>query len=108
MKPGHLYKLEVESHGSQVRVTLNGVPVLEARLNYNLVKGQSGLWACSETDVRISDFEVTPESPKLFVIMQFSPRYDELYEEVIETVGEELGFNVIRGDEAIGPGHHPS
>jgi hypothetical protein len=52
----------------------------------------------------VLDFAIASQKPKLFVIMQFSPPFDELYTDVIQPVGIAAGFAVIRADEIQGPG----
>ena len=101
---GLRYDLEVSVTGSRVVMNLNGVRALEARLPFPLPYGQAGVWATGPTDITVLDFAVAAQKPKLFVIMQFSPPFDELYTDVIQPVGTAAGFSVIRADEIQGPG----
>ena len=48
--------------------------------------------------------DVSEEKPKLFVIMQFSAPFNELYSDVILPVGTDAGFAVVRADEIYAPG----
>jgi len=98
------YEFEVQVIGSRVALSLNGVRALEANLPYSLPRGQAGIWAMGPTDITFSEFTVVAEKPKLFVIMQFSAPFDELYSDVIQPVGTENGFAVVRADELHGPG----
>jgi hypothetical protein len=104
LQSGVPYEFEVRVMGSRVEISLNGVRALEANLPYSLPRGQAGIWAMGPTDIKFSDFTVTAEKPKLFVIMQFSAPFNELYSDVIQPVGTEAGFIVVRADELYGPG----
>ena len=70
--------------------TLSGLPV--------------GLWCMSQSDIVISDYEIIPEAPTAFVVMQFSQPYNELYTQVIKPICNEFGIEAMRADEAYGPG----
>ncbi|MDD8018860.1 MAG: hypothetical protein PHP42_10845 [Bacteroidota bacterium] len=98
------YRLKVSANGSRVSVNLDGVDVVSVNLPFALPRGQAGLWCYGQKDVRISSFQVTREKPKAFVVMQFTPPYNELYTDVIKPVCEELGLRAVRADEEFGPG----
>ncbi len=42
--------------------------------------------------------------PKIFVMMPLAEPFDTLYREVINPVATDLGFEVVRVDEVVGPG----
>lgn len=98
------YRLQVKVTGSRALVSLNQVNLIDTNLRATLPVGQTGVWAMSSNDVSFSDFDVEPALPKLFVIMQFTEPFNELYTDVIQPIAEELGFNVARADETYGPG----
>lgn len=102
--PGRPYHLQAQVTGSRVKVSLDGIQVLDSNLPFTLPRGQSGIWASGRLDISFSDYNVEPELPKLFVVMQFTTPFDELYLDVIKPVGEDLGFIVARADETHGPG----
>ena len=104
LKPNKDYKLEVEFKGSTVTLKVDGITVLVSTLPYNLPISQTGLWCQSEHDITIKNFTVKKETPKAFVVMQFSSPYNELYEDVIKKVCKDFDLNVIRADETYGPG----
>ena len=78
--------------------------MLDAVLPFALPHGQTGIWAKGLFNISFSDYDVEPEVPKLFVIMQFSAPFDELYSDVIKPAAEDLGFTVARADDTYGPG----
>ena len=104
LKPNKVYKLEVEFKGSTVTLKVDGITVLVTTLPFNLPISQTGLWCQSEHDITIKNFTVKKETPKAFVVMQFSSPYNELYEDVIKKVCKDFDLNVIRADETYGPG----
>jgi len=95
----------VTAAGSRVSVSLDGVNVLQTDLPFPLPSGQPGIWARGLDDIEISSFTVQRRPPTVFVVMQFTPPYDELYRDVIKPVCEEiLGVAVVRADDIAGPG----
>ena len=104
LKSGHSYHLRAQVTGSRVRMDLDGIQVLDAVLPFALPHGQTGIWAKGLFNISFSDYDVEPEVPKLFVIMQFSAPFDELYSDVIKPVAEDHGFTVARADDTYGPG----
>lgn len=104
LEPDRLYHLEVRVAGSRVLMKLDGIHIVETNLSFPLPRGQTGVWAIGPNDIAVSDFDVRPEQPKLFVIMQFTPPFNELHSDVIIPVGREAGFSVVRADETYGPG----
>lgn len=98
------YKFEVSMMGSEVVVSIDGVRVLSTNLPFPLPRGQAGIWAMGPNDIHVKQFAITSLKPRIFVIMQFTPPFNELYAEVIQPIGQELGFDVVRADETYGPG----
>ena len=104
LRPDTEYKLNVRVVGSRVIVTLNDIQIIDTNLTFALPRGQTGVWAMGQFDIAVKDFDVVTEKPRLFVVMQFSDPFNELYSDVIQSVGDELGFAVSRADETYGPG----
>jgi hypothetical protein len=104
LKPNKVYKIELELKGSLARLRVDGINVVSTNLPYNLPMSQVGLWCQSEGDIIVRKFKVEKETPKAFVVMQFSSPYNELYEDVIKKVCSDLNLLVVRADETYGPG----
>ena len=104
LKPERPYHLQATVIGSRVTLTLDGIQVIDTNIPFTLPRGQTGIWATGRNDISFADYDVEPERPKLFVVMQFTEPFNELYSDVIQPVGEELGFIVARADETHGPG----
>lgn len=104
LMPNRSYNLRVSVQGSRVTVTIDGVDVLSATLPFSLPRGQTGIWCTGNTDIRIRNYQVLRESAKVFVIMQFTPPYNELYTDVIVPVCKGLDLISVRADETYGPG----
>lgn len=98
------YDFQVLASGSRVLITLDTIRVIDTNLPFSLPRGQAGIWAMGSHDIAFSDFEIEAERPKLFVVMQFSDPFNELYRDVIKPVGDDLGFDVVRADDTYGPG----
>lgn len=98
------YDFRVSVHGSRVTVTVDDVRLIETNLPVSLPHGQAGIWAVGPHDVAFEDFSVETELPRLFVVMQFTQPFNELYTDVIKPVGEASGFQVVRADETYSPG----
>lgn len=104
LTPDRTYRLEAWASGSAVKVSVDGVRVLSSTLPVPLPASQSGLYFHGETEITVSKFKVTSTKPKAFVVMQFTPPYNELYEQVIGPVCQEFGLQAERADEHSGPG----
>lgn len=104
LQANRAYKIEVELKGSTVTLVVDGITLLITYLPFNLPISQTGIWCQSEDDIVIKNFEVKKETPKAFIVMQFSSPYNELYEDVIKKVCNTFDLSVVRGDETYGPG----
>jgi len=104
LKANKSYRIEVEYKGSTVTLKVDGITILITTLPFNLPISQTGLWCQSEEDIVIKKFTVKKETPKAFVVMQFSSPYNELYEDVIKKICNTFDLNVVRADETYGPG----
>ena len=104
LKPNRSYNLRVLVRGSRVIVTIDAVDALIATLPFPLPMGQTGIWCMGYTDIRIRNYRVSRERAKVFVVMQFTPPYNELYSDVIVPVCDDLGLIAVRADETYGPG----
>lgn len=89
------FKINVE--GSLITMYVNNVVMCEA--NQSLKETPIEFVISSDGDWVLSNIKIERSSPKLFVVMQFSHEYNELYEEVIKPVSEEFGYECIRADE---------
>ena len=98
------YELKVQVIGSRVKVTVDGVDVVEAVIPFSLSPGQAGIWCSDVNPIYISGYHVSTVKPTAFIVMQFSKPYNELYAEVIKPVCESFGVTAVRGDEEFGPG----
>ncbi len=57
-----------------------------------------------EGDIEISNYSVAAQKPKVFVVMQFENKFDELYFEVIKKICLEFGCEPLHIDEKLGSG----
>jgi hypothetical protein len=104
ISPDREYILSVSVFGQRVVLKVNGVPVVDTVLPVALNGRPIGLYTMSKGKVTFSDFHVSPQKPKAFVVMQFSAPYNELYDSVIKPVCLDQKIDVIRVDEKYGPG----
>lgn len=99
------YDLKVALYGSRLSLGVDGVTVAAASVRPSRSgRRQVGLWFLSSSTVTVRDFRVESEKPKAFVVMQFSPPYDDVYSEVIKSVSGRFTLETIRADELYGPG----
>ena len=95
----HPYDLMVKVLGSQISPRVDGVEVLQTQLPIPLPGSQVGVWCLSDAEIRVSNFSVVSQIPRIFVVMQFSSPFNEIYLEVIQQVCRELGLEPRRADE---------
>jgi len=107
LSPDHAYEISVTVSGQRIRLTVDGVRVLNHILDTPLTGGQVGLFAFGEEPVEFSKVAVVDGSAgAVFVVMKFSEPYAQLYEKVINPVASEpeFGLRVYKADEVFGPG----
>jgi len=102
--PEREYKLKVAVTGHRLNMFVDGVKVLEHVVLGPLLEGQTGLFANGPGTATFSKVVVCPVRPKVFVIMQFSDRYKQLYSKVIKPVTNEFKLDAYHVGEVFGPG----
>jgi hypothetical protein len=98
------YEVSAAITGQRIRLTVDGVRVLDHRLGKPLSGGQLGLFAWGQEPVRFMDFRVELRPGTVFVVMQFSEPYKQLYEQVIEPVSASFGLLAYHIGDVSGPG----
>jgi hypothetical protein len=89
--------IKVEVEGSSIKLFANNIILCET--NNSIKHSPIEFNLCSNEDFEIYGIEVKAKQPELFVVMQFSQEYNDLYSDVIQPVAKECGFACIRGDE---------
>jgi hypothetical protein len=97
------YALDVSIKGQELRVSVDGVRVLELLMPRPLEGKQTGLIAAGSHSVQFSNFAVAADRPRAFVAMEYREPYDTFYREVIKPQAEK-SYDVVRIDEKSGPG----
>lgn len=98
------YKIEARLVGQRLSLLVNDVRVFEHLLEQPLTSGQVGLYAWGNHSVKFSDMAVRKVAGKVFVVMQFSEPYQQLYSEVVQPVAKEFGLQAYHVGEVFGPG----
>jgi hypothetical protein len=98
------YHLWIERIATTVTMKVNGVVVLKTNLPWHLPQSQVGLWCLSSSQVEISEFRVTRQSPRAFVVMQFSEPFNSLFQDVIVPICMRNRVEAHRADDTVGPG----
>jgi hypothetical protein len=104
LESGRGYLLEVKVVGQKVRISVDGVKVIDHILSGPLAGPQVGLSAAGGSPVSFSGFELFLEQPRVFVAMQFGEPFDTIYRDVVRPEGDKLHLRMVRGDELAGPG----
>jgi len=94
------YDIKVTISGSIITMSVDGVNLIRSRLPISFVQSQVGLFCMGLNDISITNFEVTSNKPKAFVVMQFSAPYNDVYLDVIKNICHELDVEVLRIDES--------
>jgi hypothetical protein len=102
--PNHKYKVSVEINGSKAALDVNGVRVFDHVLERPISNSQIGLFAWGKGAIEFSDASVSRDQGTVFVVMQFSGPYQELYEQVIQPVAKDFGLRAYHAGEVFGPG----
>ena len=98
------YDVEVDIRGQRLRLTVDGIELIDQHLPHPLEGDQAGLFAWGPGPVTFQNVEWSGVRPKAFVVMQFTEPFDSLYAEVIRPVCEALQFDAYRADDVFRPG----
>ena len=98
------YSVTADVRGQRLRLTVDGIPVIDQHLPHPLEGYQPGLFAWGRGPVTFRSVDWSMDRPRAFVVMQFTEPFDSLYSEVIRPVCEESGFQPYRADEVFRPG----
>jgi hypothetical protein len=90
-------KVIILIQGSKIDLYVNEVKVCSGLAQ--IVRAQLAFYIYGTKEVLVENFRVDKSAPKAFVVMQFSPEYNELYEEVIKPNCKKFGLEVIRADD---------
>ncbi|MDX2135271.1 MAG: hypothetical protein SFV52_10800 [Saprospiraceae bacterium] len=90
------FSCRTEVIGSNIKLYVNEVLMCEHTVS--IKESPFELYVASDGEVEVFGIQIYRERPKIFVVMQFSKEYDELFEEVIKPVVEKMGYDCIRGD----------
>lgn len=101
---GQEHEIEVRVRGQRLRLSVNNIRIFEHVLETPFTMGQIGLYAWGKHKVTFKNMIVKQVPGKVFVVMQFSEPYQQLYSEVIQPVCEEFGLHAYHVGEVFGPG----
>ncbi|MFZ1685296.1 MAG: hypothetical protein WAU88_14365 [Candidatus Zixiibacteriota bacterium] len=104
LHPGTAYRLMVSVEGQRVKLYVNEAQLIEHVMSTPLPQGQIGLFAWGKRPVNFSDAQLLTKAPEVFVVMQFSDTYRDLYSDVIKPVTESFGLSAYHVGEVYGPG----
>lgn len=97
-------KLRIDLRGQRVRLTVDGVTVIEQNLPHPLLGDQVGVFAWGPSPVAFSGFATASSSPRAFVIMQFTEPFNSFFRHVIQPVAKRLGLEAYRASDVYKPG----
>ena len=99
------YQVEAQLDGYKLTLSVDRVPVLVHTMSQPLEPGQVGIFAAGRCGaVEFGSVEVSAQVPSAFVVMQFTPQFDALYEDVIRPVCVNLGVEAYRSSDIYRPG----
>lgn len=100
----HPYDVTVGVSGQRLSLSVDGIRVLVHDLPQPLEMGHAGLFAWGSGAVTFETVVVSARLPSAFVVMQFTPPFDELFEDVIRPVCAEQGIEAYRASDIYRPG----
>jgi hypothetical protein len=104
LEPGRPYRITVRVAGQRLSLTVDQVRVLEVQLDSPLPDGQVGLFAWGTAEVIFKTPSFVARPARVFVVMQFSEPYQDLYNDVIRPVAAEFGLDAYHVGDVFGPG----
>lgn len=98
------YEVSVTTTGQRLTLSVADVRVFERVLEAPIPDGQVGLFAWGKERVEFSNVVVREVPGRVFVVMQFSKPYEQLYVDVIQPVAESFGLKAYHVADVYGPG----
>lgn len=98
------YEIETRLQGQRLYLTVNKVRIFRYVLEQPLTSSQVGLFGWGNQPVKFSNIAVNKVSGKVFVVMQFSEPYQQLYSEVLQPVAKEFALQAYHAGENFGSG----
>lgn len=102
--PNKNFELQVTVQGSKLELFIDGISVKKVSLPASYPEGPIGIWCQSSKPIEIQNFVVEETTPTAFVIMQFSPPYNDLFDNIIEPICRDYQIKAQRSDLMFGPG----
>lgn len=96
------YSVEVKVTGSRINLFINGVSVCSTVSNIS--KCQPAFYIIGNDDIKIDNIKIISSPIQAFVVMQFTPEFNDLYIEVIKPTVEGFGIECIRADDIYNSG----
>lgn len=99
------YHVKATLAGSRLTLSVDEIDIATVQLPVSLPSSQVGIWCMARKGkLRIGNYHIKTARPKIFMVMEYSSPYNEIYTEVIKRISNEFGVDIIRGDESAGPG----
>ncbi|QNF17185.1 hypothetical protein FT669_09040 [Aeromonas jandaei] len=96
------YEIRVLCRANQTKYYVNNVEMLS--WNYQVTRSPIAFNVFGSGSAEIYDISVLDDKPKAFVVMQFTEKFNELYDNVIKPVCEQKGLEPIRADDMYSNG----
>ncbi|WP_323954914.1 hypothetical protein [Aeromonas hydrophila] len=96
------YEVRVLCRANQTKYYVNNVEMLS--WNYQVTRSPIAFNVFGTGSAEIYDISVLDDKPKAFVVMQFTEKFNELYDNVIKPVCEQKGLEPIRADDMYSNG----
>ncbi|MFC1573419.1 hypothetical protein ACFL6M_07460 [Candidatus Eisenbacteria bacterium] len=103
--PGRRYELRVTVKEDRIGLAVDSVPVLNYDLQKPVPTGRIGAFAWGHKPVRFGILHYARDPVEAFVVMQFSPRYERAYRELIQVAASRAGIIAKNVGEEFGPGN---
>jgi hypothetical protein len=93
---GKWFQVRIVLQGSLIELYIDGIRVAKSQIQ--IVRAPLELVIRGHGTTHVRHITVSAAKPQVFVVMQFTDEYNQLYREVICPVCAEFGYEVIRGD----------
>jgi hypothetical protein len=104
LRPDQPYQVTLHVQGQNVNLEVDGIRVLDFDIPTPIPSGQLGLLAWGSGGVEFLDTGVFEKPGKIFVVMEFSKPYQELYKDVIHPMSKRFRLEAYHAGEVYGPG----
>jgi hypothetical protein len=98
------HDVRITLQSQALELTVDDIPIFGTTLPSPLAAEQVGAFAAGKSGIKFEGLQVDRTIPRVFVVMQYTTPFNELFDEVIRPVCSDLGLEAFRAADIQRPG----